>query len=234
MTNPLSPSDIEEITDEALVFLIEIVRERVGTRLEAVESGAANNAALSPNLTREVYSALLRAAARIEKLAAFKAYVHERLDGAGIEKEPNGPHSAAGCRVGDRLDIVFAHVSKQGEAIKALEERNKGLEKEIADLELDILRLPAIALDSARAQAIAETREECAKIAEKSAHDHKNGARDAYRKASKLHDLGMMDDADQRTISAQALDCIADEAAAIAAAIRASFPASPSLEPEQS
>lgn len=143
-------------------------------------------------------------------------------------------YEAWAARYFDKAPRLLAHVSKQDEAIKALEERNKGLEKEIADLELDILRLPAIALDSARAQAIAETREECAKIAEKSAHDHKNGARDAYRKASKLHDLGMMDDADQRTISAQALDCIADEAAAIAAAIRASFPASPSLEPEQS
>lgn len=41
------------------------------------------------------------------KLQRFKTYVHERLDAAGIEKEPNGPHSTEGCRVGDRLDIAL-------------------------------------------------------------------------------------------------------------------------------
>lgn len=39
---------------------------------------------------------------------AFKKYVHERLDEAGITEYPQGPHSAAGCRVGDRLDIALA------------------------------------------------------------------------------------------------------------------------------
>jgi hypothetical protein len=39
---------------------------------------------------------------------AFKAYVHERLDAAGIPTHPNGVHSQAGCRVGDRLDILIA------------------------------------------------------------------------------------------------------------------------------
>ena len=44
---------------------------------------------------------------RIKKLQDFKDYVHKRLDDAGIEKEPNGEHSEAGCRIGDRLDIVL-------------------------------------------------------------------------------------------------------------------------------
>lgn len=44
---------------------------------------------------------------RILKLQAFKDYVHQRLDEAGIPKEPNGEHSKAGCRVGDRLDIAL-------------------------------------------------------------------------------------------------------------------------------
>jgi len=46
------------------------------------------------------------------KLQAFKDYVHDRLDEAGIEKEPNGEHSKAGCRIGDRLDIVLKSNSK--------------------------------------------------------------------------------------------------------------------------
>jgi len=44
---------------------------------------------------------------RIEKLERFKAYVHQRLDDAGVETHPMGPHSAEGCRIGDRLDIVL-------------------------------------------------------------------------------------------------------------------------------
>ena len=53
-------------------------------------------------------------AARAEaaKLQAFKAYVHRRLDAAGVERNPHGPHSAAGCRIGDRLDIVLASFSE--------------------------------------------------------------------------------------------------------------------------
>lgn len=47
------------------------------------------------------------------KLRAFKAYVHERLDAAGIEREPNGEHSKHGCRIGDRLDIVFKLINKE-------------------------------------------------------------------------------------------------------------------------
>ena len=44
---------------------------------------------------------------QIKKLQDFKDYVHKRLDDVGIEKEPNGKHSEAGCRIGDRLDIVL-------------------------------------------------------------------------------------------------------------------------------
>lgn len=45
---------------------------------------------------------------KIDKLQAFKDYVHQRLDDAGIEKEPNGEHSQHGCRIGDRLDIALS------------------------------------------------------------------------------------------------------------------------------
>ena len=48
--------------------------------------------------------------AHIAKLQAFKDYVHKRLDDAGITAYPNGEHSNAGCRIGDRLDIVFAQL----------------------------------------------------------------------------------------------------------------------------
>lgn len=43
----------------------------------------------------------------IDKLQAFKDYVHERLDDAGIATHPEGEHSKHGCRIGDRLDIAL-------------------------------------------------------------------------------------------------------------------------------
>jgi hypothetical protein len=45
--------------------------------------------------------------ARALALQRFKDYVHQRLDEAGIPTHPDGEHSKAGCRVGDRLDIVL-------------------------------------------------------------------------------------------------------------------------------
>jgi antitoxin (DNA-binding transcriptional repressor) of toxin-antitoxin stability system len=44
---------------------------------------------------------------RAAALEDFKTYVHERLDEADIPTHPGGHHSAAGCRVGDRLDILI-------------------------------------------------------------------------------------------------------------------------------
>jgi hypothetical protein len=41
-------------------------------------------------------------------LRKFKQYVHDRLDQAQIPTHPDGEHSKAGCRVGDRLDIALA------------------------------------------------------------------------------------------------------------------------------
>lgn len=44
----------------------------------------------------------------VNKLQAFKDYVHKRLDAAGIPVDPESPHKAEGCRIGGRLDHVFA------------------------------------------------------------------------------------------------------------------------------
>jgi DNA repair exonuclease SbcCD ATPase subunit len=48
------------------------------------------------------------AESRAQALQAFKNYVHQRLDEAGVPKDPESPHKAAGCRIGGRLDEVFA------------------------------------------------------------------------------------------------------------------------------
>lgn len=52
--------------------------------------------------------ALEEMTAERDRLQAFKDYVHEWLDKAGVPEDPNGPHSAEGCRVGDRLDWLMA------------------------------------------------------------------------------------------------------------------------------
>lgn len=48
----------------------------------------------------------------VEKLRAFKAYVHERLDKMGVPADPPGEHRDAGCRVGQRLDVLEDHLKK--------------------------------------------------------------------------------------------------------------------------
>jgi hypothetical protein len=47
-----------------------------------------------------------------DKLQAFKDYVHARLDAAGVSADPESPHKAEGCRIGGRLDEVFAEIQR--------------------------------------------------------------------------------------------------------------------------
>lgn len=79
-----------------------------------------------------------------DELGRFKAYVHERLDAAGVPTHPDGPHSKAGCRIGDRLDVLIAErdalrerVSDlAGQCVKAEQERD-GLRERVQALEKD-------------------------------------------------------------------------------------------------
>lgn len=60
--------------------------------------------------------AVLRVLAERDKLAAFKVYVHRRLDEAGVPADPESPHRAEGCRVGGRLDVVLAAFAPERDA----------------------------------------------------------------------------------------------------------------------
>jgi hypothetical protein len=64
-----------------------------------------------------------------DKLQAFKDYVHKRLDDAGIEKNPIGEHSKAGCRIGDRLDLVFDRNAKLVEALEKVKDMQENRQK---------------------------------------------------------------------------------------------------------
>lgn len=50
-----------------------------------------------------------RAEAERDKLAKFKAYVHKRLDDAGVPADPSPEENAKhGCRIEGRLDFVLS------------------------------------------------------------------------------------------------------------------------------
>ncbi len=56
---------------------------------------------------REALCAVL---AERDKLAAFKRYVHERLDVAGVPLDPDPQRTSEhGCRIGGRLDWLLAN-----------------------------------------------------------------------------------------------------------------------------
>lgn len=57
--------------------------------------------------------------AEAEKLQAFKDWVHKYLDDHGVPASPPGPHGAEGCRIGDRLDWLFAAL-RAGEVVVSL------------------------------------------------------------------------------------------------------------------
>lgn len=59
--------------------------------------------------------------AEYKKLKDFKEYVHNRLDGMNIEKDPESEHKEKGCRIGGRLDIVEAKLNSLQKIQKGLE-----------------------------------------------------------------------------------------------------------------
>ncbi len=69
------------------------------------------------------------ARAERDKLAAFKKFVHDRLDLAGVPTHPTGPHSKEGCRIGDRLDVVLLAVEMGNAAAQRVRELEANLEQ---------------------------------------------------------------------------------------------------------
>ncbi len=58
----------------------------------------------------------------VEELAAFKEYCHKRMDDAGVPTHPAGEHSAAGCRIGDRFDILIGERDRLAAALQPFAE----------------------------------------------------------------------------------------------------------------
>ena len=64
-----------------------------------------------------------------DKLSAFKKFVHDRLDLAGVPTHPDGRHSKEGCRIGDRLDVVLLAVEIGNAAAQRVRELETILEQ---------------------------------------------------------------------------------------------------------
>ena len=86
------------------------------------------------------------------------------------------------------------------------------------------------ALEAARADARADEREACARVAEEAATQNRELAIKQHRRSNKQAQIGMEDEADQTKISAQVLDAISEEATGIAYRIRNRTPSPPAEE----
>lgn len=76
----------------------------------------------TPEQLSKVIAARKRRAISVAKrmVAAYLAAQYQRLDEAGIPTHPEGEHSAAGCRIGDRLDIALAEKAARERAEQEL------------------------------------------------------------------------------------------------------------------
>lgn len=73
----------------------------------------------------------------LKSAEAFKRYVHDRLDAAGIPTHPGGPHSKEGCRVGDRLDILVEARDRAQQTLPELYAENTSLEQQVARMKVE-------------------------------------------------------------------------------------------------
>lgn len=78
-----------------------------------------------------------------DNLQAFKAYVHKRLDDAGVPVDPDSPHKAEGCRIGGRLDWVLLALKQSKNQARDNMDCGLGLEKEIDQLKQQLAAIDA-------------------------------------------------------------------------------------------
>lgn len=90
---------------EAEVRAAAFSSEKLGEIITSLNS--ATRAALEARIAereRALVEECGRLRAQVEKLQAFKEYVHGRLDRAGVPRDPESSHRSQGCRIGGRLD----------------------------------------------------------------------------------------------------------------------------------
>lgn len=139
---PHAAKDVRAVSS-ALPALIARVRE-----LEANDTMLRGIVAEGMDRYELAHAEIARLSNALDDAQKFKAYVHKRLDDAGIDTHPDGPHSKEGCRVGDRLDIALSKLARVREqdaklaAVRAECEKMKGrvyFEGSLADRILSII-----------------------------------------------------------------------------------------------
>lgn len=73
---------------------------------------------------------------RADKLQKFKDLVHDYFDSKGVPHHPPGTHGEHGCRIGDRLDWVWANIRQSDDLRFKLQERAEAAEAKLARLDL--------------------------------------------------------------------------------------------------
>lgn len=115
---------------KALLANLRSIRSKVNAALRILD---ADN--LLPDIGDPVATLALTAigiAQERDKLAAFKKFVHDRLDAADVPTHPDGPHSKEGCRIGDRLDGLIGERNAGVKSVLALLGRANAAEQELS------------------------------------------------------------------------------------------------------
>lgn len=131
------------VENARLSALVESLGERCHGQHEVIAARA------ETDVSEAVEAAtMLTVIAERDHLARFKQFVHTYLDGKNIPHHPPGIHGAEGCRIGDRMDFVFAEIerlraAKGGdpdevdrlrETVTRLNRRTQEAERAMADL----------------------------------------------------------------------------------------------------
>lgn len=110
------PSGAKVFADRAAVERA-LARMRLDYRWHDTEVGEATSEPLSAERLEDIRSWVARnladqadsaaLLAEVDRLQAFKTWVHAYLDSQGVPHHPPGTHGAAGCRIGDRMDWLM-------------------------------------------------------------------------------------------------------------------------------
>lgn len=125
---------------------------------------------MSAKLTMEQRAVLQRqteAAEALEAALRFKEFVHSYLDSHGVPHgDPENQHQKEGCRIGARLDLLFAEREAACRDAKFNYEVGVGLANDVASMEAerDAARADAAALRAALTHQVAQVRLNCVRL----------------------------------------------------------------------
>ncbi len=112
MTDPTNPSDGPsfQTVNISLEHDYVIYDRATGKRVATMRAGLGDllDAREYPDDLLGIEARFAQVEKERDHLVKFKDYVHKRLDDAGVPVDPESVHKAAGCRIGGRLDWVFA------------------------------------------------------------------------------------------------------------------------------